>query len=333
MARSMLKAKSLSGIFWREVVAMVVYVLNHCSTKGVIGKMPYEAWHGHKPTVHHLCTFGCVAHVKNTAPNLKKLDNRSRPMIFIGYEEGTKGYRMYDPSTERVCVTHNVVFDEQAQWDWVKEEQSTSDGVDDTFIVEYMVSRESQVDEGPAVTGPRSPGDQGGWQSPGSSSVGHSSDRNSSLAKAHVDQNWQRAMEDEMAAIEDNKTWVLSDLPPGCRAIRLKWVFKVKHNEQGAVVKYKARLVVQGYAQRRGIDYDEVFAPVARLDTVRLLISLAALKGWEVHHMDVKSAFLNGDLRDEVYVEQSEGFIKKGCEHKVIKLKKALYGLHQAPRA
>jgi hypothetical protein len=136
-----------------------------------------------------------------------------------------------------------------------------------------------------------------------------------------------------MAAIEENKTWVLCDLLPNRRDIGLKWVFKVKHNEQGAVVKHKTRLVVKGYAQRRGIDYDEVFAPVARLDTVRLLISLGALKGWEVHHMDVKSAFLNGDLREEVYVEQPEGFIKKGCEHKVLKLKKALYGLHQAPKA
>jgi hypothetical protein len=98
------------------------------------------------------------------------------------------------------------------------------------------------------------------------------------------------------------------------------------------VVKHKARLV-KGYAQRRVIDNDEVLAPVARLDTVRLLSSLAALKGWEVHHMDVKSAFLNGDLWEEVYVEQLEGFIKKGCEHNVLKLKKVLYGLHQVPRA
>jgi hypothetical protein len=140
-------------------------------------------------------------------------------------------------------------------------------------------------------------------------------------------------MEDEMVAIEDNKTWMLCGLPPSHKAIGLKWVFKFKHNEQGVVVKNKARLVVKGYAQRRGIDYDEVFAPLTRLDTVRLLISLAALKGWEVHHMDVKSAFLNGDLREEVHVEQSKGFIKKGSEYKVHKLNKALYGLHQALRA
>ncbi|CAA7389097.1 unnamed protein product [Spirodela intermedia] len=132
---------------------------------------------------------------------------------------------------------------------------------------------------------------------------------------------------------EPNRTWSLVDLPHGRRAIGLKWVYKVKRDENRAVAKYKARLVVKCYAHRQGIDYDEVFAPVARLDTVRLLIALAAHEGWEVHHMDVKLAFLNGDLKEEVYVEQPAGFISTGNEHKVFKLKKALYGLHQAPRA
>ena len=140
-------------------------------------------------------------------------------------------------------------------------------------------------------------------------------------------------MEEEMASIEENRTWSLVDLPHGRRAISLKWVFKVKRDENGEVAKYKARLVVKGYAQRQGIDYDEVLTPVARLDTVRLLIALVAHEGWEIHHMDVKSAFLNGDLKEEVYIEQPAGFIRKGNEHKVFKLKKALYGLHQAPRA
>jgi hypothetical protein len=99
------------------------------------------------------------------------------------------------------------------------------------------------------------------------------------------------------------------------------------------VSKHKARLVVKGYAQRHGIDYDEVFALVAQLDLVRLIIALTAHEGWEVHHMDVKSAFLNGDLQEEVYVEQPAGFIVTGKEHKVLKLKKKLYGLHQVPQA
>jgi hypothetical protein len=158
------------------------------------------------------------------------------------------------------------------------------------------------------------------------------SDEPNTLAEAERSPSWRKEMVEEMESIEDNQTWSLVDLPLGRRAIRLKWVFKVKRVEHGAVAKHKARLVVKGYAQRHDIDYDEVFAPVAWLDSLRLLIALAAHEGWEVHHMDVKSAFLNGDLL-EVYVEQPAGFVIAGKEHKVLKLRKVLYGLHQAPRA
>lgn len=98
-------------------------------------------------------------------------------------------------------------------------------------------------------------------------------------------------------------------------------------------MKHKARLVAKGYAQRQGVDFDEVFAPVARMETVRVLMALAAEGGWEIHDMDVKSAFLNGELAEDVYVQQPPGFIEGNDEQKVLKLKKALYGLGKAPRA
>jgi len=110
-------------------------------------------------------------------------------------------------------------------------------------------------------------------------------------------------------------------------------VFKLKRNSEGDVVKHKARLVAKGYVQKHGVDYEEVFAPVARLDTVRVLLALAANPGWKVHHLDVKSAFLHGELEEEVYVSQPEGYVVKGKEQCVLKLSKALYGLKQAPRA
>jgi hypothetical protein len=137
-------------------------------------------------------------------------------------------------------------------------------------------------------------------------------------------------MLDEMASIEDNDTWSLVDLPSGHRPIGLKWVFKVKRDERGAIIKHKARLVAKGYVQRYGVDYDEVFAPVARLESARLLLALAEHEGWAVHHMDVKTAFLNGDLNEEVYVDQPPGFKVAGQEHKVLRLQKALYSLKQA---
>ena len=144
---------------------------------------------------------------------------------------------------------------------------------------------------------------------------------------------WRDAMNAEIEAIERNKTWDLTILPEGVKTIGVKWVFKTKLNENGEIDKCKARIVAKGYAQQYGIDYTEVYAPVARLDTIRLVIALAAQEGWSIFQLDVKSAFLHGELSEEVYVQQPQGYEKKGEEHKVYKLNKALYGLKQAPRA
>jgi hypothetical protein len=115
--------------------------------------------------------------------------------------------------------------------------------------------------------------------------------------------------------------------------LTLKWVFKLKTDESGTVVKHKARLVAKGYVQKQGIDFEEVFAPVARMESVGVLLAVAAHNGWHVHHMDVKCAFLNGELSEEVYVSQPPGFTAEGEEGKVLRLHKALYRLRQAPRA
>ena len=151
--------------------------------------------------------------------------------------------------------------------------------------------------------------------------------------EASHDEKWVKAMNDEIEAIRKNDTWELTSLPQGQKAIGVKWVFKAKRNAQGEVERYKARLVAKGYSQRQGIDYDEVFAPVVCLETIHLLISLAAQNQWKIFQMDVKSAFLNGYLEEEVYLEQPFDYVVKGQENKFLKLKKALYGLKQAPRA
>jgi hypothetical protein len=116
-------------------------------------------------------------------------------------------------------------------------------------------------------------------------------------------------MLDELQSIDENGTWTLTTLPAGHRAIGLKWVYKVKKDEYGCIVKHKACLVAKGYVQRPGVDFEEVFALVARLESVWLILALAVHRGWEVHHMDVKSAFLNGELEEVVYVSQPSGFI------------------------
>jgi hypothetical protein len=131
-------------------------------------------------------------------------------------------------------------------------------------------------------------------------------------------------MEQELKSVEQNRTWELVPLPDGHRPITLKWVFKLKKDELGTVIKHKARLLARGFVQQERIDYDDAFAPVARMESVRVLLALAAQEGWQVHHMDAKSAFLNGDLKEEVHVRQPPGYAVAGEEGKVYRLRKAL---------
>ena len=144
---------------------------------------------------------------------------------------------------------------------------------------------------------------------------------------------WKEAMDAEITSIEKNQTWSLVTLPDGAKEIGVKWIYKTKFNELGEVDKFKARLVVKGYTQEYGIDYTEVFAPVARMDTVRMIIAMAAQRVWGIFQLDVKSAFLHGELKEDVFVEQPQGYEVTGKEHMVYKLHKPLYGLKQAPRA
>jgi Reverse transcriptase (RNA-dependent DNA polymerase)/gag-polypeptide of LTR copia-type/Integrase core domain len=144
---------------------------------------------------------------------------------------------------------------------------------------------------------------------------------------------WEKAMDLEYNAIVDADTWDLVDKPKHCRTVGCKWVFKIKENSDGSISRYKARLVAKGYTQQEGIDYYETFAPVAKFQSIRGLLAIGAHHDYEIHQMDVVSAFLNGDIDAEVYMEQPEGYITKGNEEKVCKLKKCLYGLKQASKA
>ncbi|GKC23537.1 putative ribonuclease H-like domain-containing protein [Tanacetum coccineum] len=140
-------------------------------------------------------------------------------------------------------------------------------------------------------------------------------------------------MQDEQLQFKLQKVWTLVDLPNGKRAIGTKWVYRNKKDERGFMIKNKARLVAQGYTQEEGIDYDEVFAPVVRIEAIRLFLAYASFKDFMVYQMDVKSAFLYGKIKKEVYVCQPPGFEDPNFPNRVYKVEKALYGLHQAPRA
>ena len=141
---------------------------------------------------------------------------------------------------------------------------------------------------------------------------------------------WKDAIKDEMDLIMSNYTWELINLPPASKPIGCKWVFRKKYHTDGMLHTYKAKLVAKGFQQKEGIDYFDTYAPVARITSIRVIFALASIYDLYVHQMDVKTAFLNGDLNEEVYMEQPEGFVLPGHEHKVCKLVKSLYGLKQA---
>jgi hypothetical protein len=143
---------------------------------------------------------------------------------------------------------------------------------------------------------------------------------------------WKKAIEDEMESLMKNKTWILTPLPPGRKAISCKWIFRIKKDRNGEIDKYKARLVAKGFSQEKGFDYNETYAPVAKLVTVRILLALANQFNLYVEQMDVKTAFLNGVLEEVIYMKQPEEF-QKNESNLVCKLQKSLYGLKQSPRS
>lgn len=371
MARCMLKTMGVPGRFWGEAVTTAVFILNRAPTKSLENKTPFEAWYGKKPAVHFFRTFGCVAHVKNTGGHLRKLDDRSKPMVFLWYEPGTKAYRLYDPNANRVHVSRDVVFEEGRAWDWsqggaIANTGNVNDTCGDPFVVEYIytpgaaggepspsmeralraasaspstgqtttstthattpapsMARSTTPSVPGAVQGATPNASSGGWTpmqlvkggvpdpavpegvefvSPPSQGIDLDSDHNvgdlrmlqdlyeetekAELAgelmvavgdgEAKLEPCWLEAMRVEMASIEQNNTWRLVDLPRGHKPIGLKWVFKIKRDEQGAIIKHKARLVAKGYVQQHGVDFGEVFAPVARMESVRVLLAVAA---------------------------------------------------------
>ena len=138
-------------------------------------------------------------------------------------------------------------------------------------------------------------------------------------------------MKEELNALSKNHTWDLVTLPPGKSVVGCKWIYKIKTHSDGSIERYKTRLIAKGFTQKYEIDYEETFAPVARISSVRALLAVAAARKWDLFQMDIKNAFLNGDLSEEVYMQPPYGLSVES--NKVCHIRRTLYGLKQAPRA
>nr|GEZ52679.1 retrovirus-related Pol polyprotein from transposon TNT 1-94 [Tanacetum cinerariifolium] len=278
---------------WAEAVATACYTQNRSLIHTRHHKTLYELVHNKKPDLTFFRVFGALCYPTNDSKDLGKLQPTADTGIIVGYAPSRKGYRIYNKRTRRIMETIHVQFDE---------------------LTEPMAP--VHLSTGPAPT----------LLTPGLICSGLVPNPN--FKYAIIEDCWFQAMQDEIHEFDRVQVWELVPQPDCVMIIALKWIYKVKLDEYGYVLKNKARLVAKGYRQEEGIDFEESFAPVARIEAIRIFIANAASKNMTVYQMDVKTAFLNGDLKEEVYVCQLEGFVDPDHPTHVYRLKKALYGLN-----
>ncbi|GKC06055.1 retrotransposon protein, putative, ty1-copia subclass [Tanacetum coccineum] len=274
-------------------------------------KTPYEVWHRQALKLSYLKVWGCEALVKrDTLTKPDKLEPRSIKCIFVGYPKETMGYSFYYPPENKVLVAQNAEFLENSLIT-----QKASGSLEDLEIFQ-------EEDTHPSINTSlnHEEGD-----------LGEPANYKAALLDPESDK-WLNAMNVEMQSMKDNEVWDLVDLPPNGKTIGSKWLFKKKTDMDRVVYTFKARLVAKGFTQTYVVDYEETFSPVADIRAIRILIDISAYYDYEIWQMEVKTAFLNGHLSEEVYMKQPEGFVNPKYPNRVCKLKLSIYRLKQASR-
>nr|GEZ09260.1 ribonuclease H-like domain, reverse transcriptase, RNA-dependent DNA polymerase [Tanacetum cinerariifolium] len=289
-----------------EAVRYAIYILNSVPTKALEDITPYEAIKRRKPNLENLRVFDCIAYAKVPSQHLTKLDDRSSRLVYLGNEQGSKAYRLFDPTTQRICVSRDVKFKENETCDWkeymsehindesqwtdfkignfavtnehhdqgiqpIEEDNEFSNNDDDDYASSLRdLTSHSQTPHTPSTR-----------SSQNTEELLLAEEKPKNYKEASSDQKWIEAMKVELDSINRKNTWELITLPNGHKAIGLKWVFKAKKDANENIIKHKARLVAKGYIQEHDIYFEEVFAPVARMETIRLLLAIAANNKWE----------------------------------------------------
>ena len=328
-----------------------MYILNVVPSKSV-PKTPLEMWSSRKVSLRHFRIWGCPAHVLKSKTT--KLEPRSQVCLFVGYPKETRGGFFYSPEENKVFVSTNATFLEE---DYMREFKPRSKVVleellagststPSTIVVDKNIApstSERQMNVYQNDLPPRRSGrvvqQPDRYLGVGEAQVVASSDgvddplTYRSAMNDSDKEEWLKAMNLEMESMYSNSVWDLVDQPDGVKPIGCKWIYKRKRGADGKVQTFKARLVAKGYTQKEGVDYEETFSPVAMLKSIRTLLSIAAYYDYEIWQMDVKTAFLNGNLDESIYMVQPEGFVAQGQEQKVCKLQRSIYGLKQASRS
>lgn len=359
-ARCLMLTSKVKKIFWGEAVLTCVYLINRSPTNSIVNSnlTPAELWYGKKPDISKLRVFGSIAYAHIPDQLRSKLDSKTRKCIMMGYS--TNGYRLWDLEKKKLILARDVIFNEESVKDeflpsTVEIEPDRGEQNGETDLLKKTsedvekpkeVNDESaeQEEEGNEKVLPKRSDrikQKPAWHNDyefgalallGDSTLDTPSTFQEAMRSPQKDE-WTQAIESELESLKTNETWELVKPPKDKNVIGNKWVFRIKTDESGNPSKFKARLVAKGYSQIKNEDYTDIFAPVVKLSTVRTLLSIANHSNLIVESMDVKTAFLNGFLDEELYMKQPEGCEDPSKPQLVCKLKRSLYGLKQAPRA
>nr|AAU44091.1 putative polyprotein [Oryza sativa Japonica Group] len=307
---------------------------------------PFEEWERKKLNLSYLRTWGCLAKVNVPIAKRRKLGPKTVDCVFLGYAIHSVGYRflIVNSGVPDMCVgtiteSRDATFFEN---EFPMKNTPSTSSQEPVLPHEHFAPikhNDQTPDENPEednIVATRKSKRQRIAKSFGDDYIVYLVDgtpRTIEDAYSSPDADyWKEAVCSEMDSIISNGTWEVVERPYGCKSVGCKWIFKKKLRPDGTIEKYKARLVAKGYTQKEGEDFFDTYSPVARLTTIRVLLALAASHGLLVHQMDVKTAFLNGELEEEIYMNQPDGYVLEGQEGMVCKLLKSLYGLKQAPK-
>lgn len=355
--RSMLHSAKLPYRLWAEIWETACYLHNRSPVKALQkeNKTPQEAFYGQKPNISNLRAIGSLAFVHIPNELRSKLEPKTRKLTLVGYAINSKGYRIWDQDTDKIIESRDIVFDEGKLGVNEREDKETSSLFEQEYQVECILDERQRkgqreflikwtgYEESDNTWEPyhhiKDTAALDQWEERQNfamlSTVIPNNDPQTvtQALKGEDGHYWKEAMNEEYKSLIENNTWEIVPRPQHRATIDGRWVFWTKRNIDGSVKRHKARFVARGFSQTPGSDYDETFSPVVSHSALRLIMALAVRYQLQIHQMDVKTAFLNGKIDAEIYMEQPEGYDTEFPRKKfVCKLKKALYGLKQAGR-
>ncbi|CAI7890520.1 unnamed protein product [Closterium sp. NIES-54] len=307
-ARTLLGCAGLPDPFWVTALQRVALVKNRVlATVGDKQWVPYTKWYGSAPAVNMLRVYGCMVVFHVPKEKRGKLEASGRWGVHLGLAKDHKGWLIWDLTRQQLTVSRDVKFLESLYYkEWKQQQQKLP--TTPLIIEADEVQRPSRQVQ-----------------------VTVSEEEISGVTEDGGEPEWKQSVKEEYDSLLENETWELCELPPWKKAISSKLIFRHKYGPDGELTRYKSRLVAKGFQQTKGKDVNEIFAPVGKGTTLRVMLGMAANRGWKIKQMDITIAFLNGIILEELYMLQPEGL--DDGSGRVCRLKKAIYGLKQAPRA